>query len=59
MVCFKFPPEKPRLNLARCLTLLGSHDGVIYAVKHLELVHAHHLVNPYMDLTTSLWGTKY
>ena len=47
----------------RCLTLLGGHDGAICAVKHLELVlelvHAHHLVNPYMDLTTSIWGTKY
>ena len=43
----------------RFLTSLGGHDGAICAVKHLELVHAHHLANPYMDLTNSLWGTKY
>ena len=43
----------------RCLTLLDSHDGAICAAKHLELVHAHHLANPYTDLTNSIWGTKY
>ena len=35
----------------RCLTSLVSHDRVICAAKHLELVHAHHLANPYTDLT--------
>ena len=34
----------------RCLTSLGGHDGAICAAKHLELVHAHHLANPYTDL---------
>ena len=43
----------------RCFTLLVSHDRVICAVKHLELVHAHHLANPCTDLTNSLWGIKY
>jgi len=43
----------------KCLTSLGCHDGAICAAKHLELVHAHHLANPYTDLTNSLWGTKY
>ena len=43
----------------RCLTSLDGHDGAICAVKHLELVHAHHLTNPYTDLTNSIWGTKY
>ena len=42
----------------RCSTLLGGHDGAIRAAKHLELAHAYHLANPYMDLTNSLWGTK-
>ena len=43
----------------RCLTSLVGHDGAICAAKHLELVHAHHLTNPYTDLTNSLCGTKY
>ena len=43
----------------RCLTSLGGHDGAIWATKHLELVHVHHLANPYTDLTNSLRGTKY
>ena len=43
----------------RCLTSLDGHDGAICAAKHLELVHAHHLANPYTDLTNSIWGTKY
>ena len=43
----------------RCLTLLDGHDGAICAAKHLELVHAHHLANPYTDLTNFIWGTKY
>ena len=43
----------------RCLTSLDGHDGAIFAAKHLELVHAHHLANPYTDLTNSIWGTKY
>ena len=43
----------------RCLTSLGGHDGAICAAKHLELVHVHHLANPYTDLTDSLRGTKY
>ena len=43
----------------RCLTSLGGHDGAICAAKHLELVHVHHLANPYTDLTNSLRGTKY
>lgn len=43
----------------RCLTSLGSHDGVIWAAKHIQLVYVHLLVNPYTDLTKSLWGTKY
>lgn len=43
----------------RCLTSLGSHDGAIWAAKHIQLVHVHLLVNPYTDLTKSLWGTKY
>ena len=43
----------------RCLTSLVGHDGAICAAKHFELVHAHHLANPYTDLTNSLWGTKY
>ena len=34
----------------RCLTSLDGHDGAICAAKHLELVHAHHLPNPYTDL---------
>ena len=44
---------------SRCLTSLDGHDGGICAAKHLELVHAHHLANPYTDLTNSIWGTKY
>ena len=40
----------------RCLTSLDGHDGGICAAKHLELVHAHHLTNPYTDLTNSIWG---
>ena len=43
----------------RCFTLLGGHDGAIWAAKHLKLVHIYHLANPYTDLTNSLWGTKY
>ena len=43
----------------RCLTSLGGHDGAICTAKHLELVHVHHLANPYTDLTNSLRGTKY
>ena len=43
----------------RCLTSLDGHDGAICAAKHLELVHAHHLSNPYTDLTNSIWGKKY
>ena len=43
----------------RCLTSLDGHDGAICAAKYLELVHAHHLANPYTDLTNSIWGTKY
>ena len=43
----------------RCLVSLGGHDGAIGAAKHRELVHAHHLANPYTDLTNYLWGTKY
>ena len=43
----------------RCLTSLDGHDGAICAAKHLELVHAHHLANPYTDLTNSIWGIKY
>ena len=43
----------------RCLTSLGGHDGAICAAKHLELVHVHHLANPYTDLTNFLRGTKY
>ena len=43
----------------RCLRLLDGYDGAICAAKHLELVHAHHLANPYTDLTNSIWGTKY
>ena len=43
----------------RCLTSLDGHDGAICAAKHLELVHAHHLANPYTDLTNSIWGTNY
>ena len=43
----------------RFLTLLGGHDGAICAAKHLELVHALHLANPYTDFINSLWGTKY
>ena len=43
----------------RCLTSLDGHDRAICAAKHLELVHAHHLANPYTDLTNSIWGTKY
>ena len=31
----------------RCLTSLEGHDEAICATKHLELVHAHHLANPY------------
>ena len=42
----------------RCLISLGGHDGGICAAKHHELVHAHHLANPYTDLTNCLWGTK-
>ena len=41
----------------RCLTSLDGHDGAICAVL-LELVHAHHLANPYTDLTNSIWGKK-
>ena len=43
----------------RRLTSVGGHDGAICAAKHLELVHAYHLANPYTDLTNSIWGTKY
>ena len=43
----------------RCLTSLDGHDGAICAAKHLELVHAHHLANPYTDLTNSIWRKKY
>ena len=43
----------------RCLTSLDGHDGAICAAKHLELVHAHHLANPFTDLTNSIWGTKF
>ena len=43
----------------RCLTSLVGHDGATCAAKHLELVHAHHLANPYTHLTNSLWGIKY
>jgi len=43
----------------RCLSSLDGYDGAICAAKHLELVHAHHLANPYTDLTNSIWGTKY
>ena len=43
----------------RCLTSLDGHDGAICAAKHLELVHARHLANPYTDLTNSIWGKKY
>ena len=43
----------------RCLTSLGGHDEAICAAKHLELVHAYHVANPYTDLTASIWGTKY
>ena len=42
----------------RCLTLLGGHDGAICAAKHLELVHAYHLANPYTDLTNSILGNQ-
>ena len=42
----------------RCLTSLDVHDGAICAAKHLELVHAHHLANPYTDLTNFIWGKK-
>ena len=42
----------------RCLTSLGGHDGAICAAKHLELVHVHHLANPYTDLTNSVRGTN-
>ena len=40
----------------RCLTSLDGHDGAICAAKHLESVHAHHLANPYTDMTNSIWG---
>ena len=43
----------------RCLTSLVGRNGAICAAKHLKLVHAHHLANPYKDLANSLWGTKY
>ena len=43
----------------RCLTSLVGHNGAICAAKHLELVHVHHLANPYTDLTNSICGTKY
>ena len=43
----------------RCLSSSDGYDGAICAAKHLELVHAHHLANPYTDLTNSIWGTKY
>ena len=43
----------------RCFTSLDGHDEAICAAKHLELVHAHHLANPYTDFTNSIWGTKY
>ena len=42
----------------RCLTSLDGHDGGICAAKHLDLVHTHHLANPYTDLTNSIWGKK-
>ena len=38
----------------RCLTSLDGHDGAICAAKNLELVHAHHLANPYTDFTKAL-----
>ena len=43
----------------RCLTSLDGHHGAICEAKHLELGHAYHLVNPYTDLTNSIWETKY
>ena len=43
----------------RCSTSLDGHDRAICAAKHLELVHAHHLANPYTDLTNSIWEKKY
>ena len=43
----------------RCLTSLVGPDGAICAAKHLELVHAQPLANPYSHLTNSLWGAKY
>ena len=43
----------------RCLTSLGGHVAAIWEAKDLELVHVHHLANPYTDLTNSLRGTKY
>ena len=50
--------RKPNVE-PRCLTSLGGHDGAICAAKHLELVHVHHLANPYTDLTNFLRGTKH
>ena len=44
---------------SKCLTSLGGHEGAICAAKHLELVHAYHLANPYAELTKSIWGIKY
>ena len=40
---------------------IAPDDGAICAVKHLELVHAYHVADPYnyTDLTNSIWGTKY
>ena len=43
----------------RCLRSLDGYHGAICAAKHLEVVHAHHLANPYTDLTNSIWGIKY
>ena len=40
-VCSQFPPEKPTLNQDIWL----RHDRAIWAAKHLELVHVHHLAS--------------
>ena len=62
----KFSKNSNARGVARggCLSFdltdtLDGHDGAICAAKHLELVHAHHLANPYTDLTNSICGTKY
>ena len=52
----RIPTRKTNAE-ARCLTSLGGHNGAICAAKHLELVHAYHLANPYTDFTNSVWGT--